>query len=73
MEQKTNTTEESALRVKILNLDSKDTIVLQFDLDTFSIEEVQQLAKMWKREYPQNKIMITFKGAEIKGVIHESF
>lgn len=73
MGQKTDTTKESALKVKILNLDPKDTIVLQFDLDTFDIEEVQQLAKIWEREYPQNKIMITFKGAEIKGVIHENF
>ena len=73
MEQKTDTTKESSLRVKILNLDPKDTIVLQFDLDTFNIEEVQQLAKIWEKEYPQNKIMITFKGAEIKEVMHESF
>lgn len=53
-----------------LNLQENDTLVLQVDQDIFDLGQAQQLLKAWERVYPKNTIMITFKGIELKGVIH---
>ena len=55
----------------IINRDS--TIVLQFDQDIWNLDEAQQLAKVWQDVYPNNPIMVTFKGMEIKGVLNGKF
>lgn len=75
MVQKLDVVKESALKVNVyeLNLHPGDTLVLQFDLEIFDIDEVQQMLKVWVKAYPQNKVIATFKGMEVKGVIHEDF
>ena len=55
-----------------LTISENDTIIIEIDQDRFDIAEAQQIIEMWKREYPKNKIMLTFKGIEIKGVINEN-
>ena len=47
-------------------------IIIEIDQDRFDIAEAQQIIEMWKREYPKNKIMLTFKGIEVKGIINEN-
>lgn len=54
-----------------LTINRGSTIVLQFDQDIWSLDEAQQLAKVWQDAYPDNPIMVTFKGMEIKGVLNE--
>ena len=54
-----------------INWDS--TIVLQFDQDIWDLDEAQQLAKVWQDAYPNNPIMVTFKGMEIKGILNGKF
>ena len=55
-----------------LTISKNDTIVIEVDQNELNIDEVQQIIEIWKREYPKNKIMLTFKGIEIKGVINEN-
>lgn len=55
-----------------LTISKNDTIIIEIDQDRFDITEAQQIIEMWKREYPKNKIMLTFKGIEVKGVINEN-
>ena len=55
-----------------LIISENDTIIIEIDQDRFDIAEAQQIIEMWKREYPKNKIMLTFKGIEVKGVINEN-
>ena len=55
-----------------LTISENDTIIIEVDQDRFDITEAQQIIKIWKREYPKNKIMLTFKGIEVKGVINEN-
>ena len=56
-----------------LTINRGSTIVLQFDQDIWSVDEVHQLAKVWQDAYPNNPIMVTFKGMEIKGVLNGKF
>ena len=56
-----------------LTINKDSTIVLQFDQDIWDLDEAQQLAKVWKDAYPNNPIMVTFKGMEIKGVLNGKF
>ena len=56
-----------------LTINKGSTIVLQFDQDRWSVDEVHQLAKVWQDAYPNNPIMVTFKGMEIKGVLNGKF
>ena len=72
MVQKLDVKRESVMKVNVyeLNLHPGDTIVLQFDLDIFDLDEIQQVHKIWAEAYPNNNIMSTLKGIEVKGVIH---
>ena len=56
-----------------LTINRGSTIVLQFDQDIWDLDEAQQLAKVWQDAYPNNPIMITFKGMEIKGILNGKF
>lgn len=56
-----------------LTINRGSTIVLQFDQDIWDLDEAQQLAKVWQDAYPNNPIMVTFKGIEIKGVLNGKF
>ena len=56
-----------------LTINKGSTIVLQFDQDIWNVDEVHQLAKVWQDAYPNNPIMVTFKGMEIKGVLNKKF
>ena len=56
-----------------LTINKGSTIVLQFDQDIWSVDEVHQLTKVWQDAYPNNPIMVTFKGMEIKGVLNGKF
>ena len=56
-----------------LTINRGSTIVLQFDQDIWNLDEAQQLAKVWQDAYPNNPIMVTFKGMEIKGVLNGKF
>ena len=55
-----------------LIISENDTIIIEIDQDRFDIAEAQQIIEIWKREYPKNKIMLTFKGIEVKGIINEN-
>ena len=56
-----------------LTINRGSTIVLQFDQDIWNLEVAQQLAKVWQDAYPNNPIMVIFKGMEIKGVLNGKF
>ena len=56
-----------------LTINRGSTLVLQFDQDIWSVDEVHQLAKVWQDAYPNNPIIVTFKGMEIKGVLNGKF
>ena len=53
-----------------LLLNKYDTLVVQVDQDIFDFEEAQTLLKNIQNIFPHNEILLTFKGLEIKGVIH---
>lgn len=53
-----------------LSLNRNDTLVVQVDQDIFDFEEAQKLLKNIQNIFPNNEILLTFKGLEIKGVIH---
>lgn len=55
-----------------LTISENDTIIIEVDQNEFDIEAAQQIIKVWEKEYPKNKIMLTFKGIEVKGVINEN-
>ena len=61
-----------SIRPYHLTISENDTIIIEINQDRFDIAEAQQIIEMWKREYPKNKIMLTFKGIEVKGVINEN-
>lgn len=56
-----------------MHVDKGDTIVIQFDQDIFDIDEAQQLLKVFQSNFPENDIIATFKGQEIKGVIKDEY
>ena len=56
-----------------LTINKGSTIVLQFDQDIWDLDEARQLAKVWQDAYPNNPIIVTFKGMEIKGVLNGKF
>ena len=56
-----------------LTINRGSTIVLQFDQDIWDLDEAHQLAKVWQDTYPNNPIMVTFKGIEIIGVLNGKF
>ena len=51
-----------------LTINRDSTIILQFDQDIWDLDEAQQLVKVWQDAYPNNSIMVTFKGMEITEV-----
>ena len=53
-----------------LLLNKYDTLVVQVDQDIFDFEEAQTLLKNIQNIFSHNEILLTFKGLEIKGVIH---
>ena len=53
-----------------LTISENDTIIIEIDQDRLDIKEAKQIIKKWKKEYPKNKIMLTFKGIEVKGIIN---
>ena len=56
-----------------LTINRDSTIILQFDQDIWDLDEAQQLVKVWQDAYPNNSIMVTFKGMEIKEVLNGKF
>lgn len=56
-----------------LTLNCGDTIILQFDQDEWDIEMAKQLSEIWQKTFPKNNLITTFKGMEVKGVIHGKY
>ena len=54
-----------------LELQKNDTLIVEIDQDIFDINEAQELFNIISNAYPENKILCTFKGLKIKGIIHE--
>lgn len=54
-----------------LELQKNDTLIVEIDQDIFDMDEAKKLFDIISDAYPNNKVLCTFKGLEIKGVIHE--
>lgn len=52
-----------------LTLLPKDTLVIKFDQDIWDLESASQISQHIRKAYPNNNIMVIFKGMEL-GVIH---
>lgn len=70
MVQKLETKNQPATTPFDLTLYRGDTLVIQVDQDKFDIEEASKLTELYREQFPNNNIICTFEGIEIKGVIH---
>lgn len=61
---------EIKTKVFELNLHPHDTIVIEFDLDKYDLNTANSYFKSLSKNYPDNNFIMTFKGIEIKGIIH---
>lgn len=61
---------EIKTKVFELNLHPHDTIVIEFDLDEYGLDTANSYFKSLSESYPDNNFIMTFKGIEIKGIIH---
>lgn len=46
-------------------IDEDDIIMLTFDPDMYSIDECKQMFEMWQNNFPNHKVIATFKGIKI--------
>ena len=51
--------------VKTIEIDEEDVIMLTFDPEQYNIDECQQIFQMWQNNFPNHKIIATFKGIKI--------
>lgn len=73
MVQRINAVEQDNIKFFSLDVHPGDTIVVEFDQDEWDIHEAQQYIDMLVKGYPKISFLTTFKGIEIKGVIHEDY
>ena len=46
-------------------LDEDDVIMLTFDIEQYDVAECQQILEMWQRNFPNHKVIATFKGVKV--------
>lgn len=51
--------------VNTIEIDEEDIIMLTFDPEQYNIDECQQIFQMWQNNFPNHKIIATFKGIKI--------
>ena len=51
--------------VNTIEMDEEDIIMLTFDPEQYDIDECQQIFQMWQNNFPNHKIIATFKGIKI--------
>ena len=51
--------------VNTIEIDEDDVIMLTFDPEQYNIDECQQIFQMWQNNFPNHKIIATFKGIKI--------
>ena len=51
--------------VNTIEIDEDDVIMLTFDPKQYDIDECQQIFQMWQNNFPNHKIIATFKGVKI--------
>lgn len=56
---------ESGIIISKLDLKEKDTILMTVDMDIWDIEECYNMFQVISKTFPNNKIVMTFKGIEI--------
>ena len=49
-----------------LDLKENDVILMTVDLDKFDIEETYRMFQIIQKEFPDNKVVCTFKGISIE-------
>lgn len=55
--------------VYTLNVEPHDTIIIEIDQDIFDLSEGEQLFQTYAKCFPQNTVILMFKGVDIKGII----
>ena len=54
-----------------LDLKEDDTILVTIDLDKYDLNEAYDIFKIIVNSFPDNRVVTTFNGVEIKGVKNE--
>lgn len=53
-----------------LSIQEGDTFIIKFDMNEFDCQEAQALLEVYEKAFPHNNFMLTPKGIDIEGVIH---
>ena len=51
-----------------LNIGKKDTILITIDIDKYDMEETYYIYKIINEAFPDNTVVCTFKGVDIKRI-----
>lgn len=62
---------EPGIILSKLDLKEDDTILVTIDLDKYDLTEAYDIFKIMINSFPDNKVVTTFNGVEIKGVKNE--
>jgi hypothetical protein len=54
-----------------LDLKKDDTILVTIDLDRYDLDAAYDISKLMVNSFPDNKVITTLNGVEIKGVKNE--
>ena len=62
---------EPGIVISKLDLKDGDIILVTIDMDIWDIDDVSEMCKILSKIFPNNNILCTFKGIDIKGVKNE--
>ena len=62
---------EPGIIISKLNLKDGDNIIITVDMDRWDIDVASEMCKIVSKIFPNNNVITTFKGIEIKGVKNE--
>lgn len=62
---------EPGIIISKLDLKDGDTILITVDMDIWDVNAASEICKIVSEIFPNNNVVTTFKGIEIKGVKNE--
>lgn len=62
---------EPGIIISKLDLKDGDNIIITVDMDNWDIDVASEMCKIVSKIFPNNNVITTFKGIEIKGVKNE--
>ena len=62
---------EPGIIISKLDIKDGDNIIITVDMDIWDINAASEMCKIVSKVFPNNNIVTTFKGIEIKGIKNE--